>query len=164
MWRLKAFCSSKTSNSVSEKKSPSCCRDGLPFTQEWDRLIKLGVSPRELWETRYAEVNRVNSDFQEKMEFKCEDGSKKSMTSSLATAVEQVMLIFGKSYVQELQGRWEKAQEFGQSSAEFWNEELSKFEQKNRWWWRWMGKPKNDGRGARVETKSSEFDEETLRD
>ena len=86
------------------------------------------------------------------------------MTSSLATAVEQVMLIFGKSYVQELQGRWEKAQEFGQSSAEFWNEELSKFEKKNRWWWRWMGKPKNDGWGARVETKSSEFDEETLRD
>lgn len=158
MWRLKAFCSSKKDK---KEKKASCCRDGLPFTEEWDRLISKGVSPKEIWETRYEEVNMINSDFTQKMEFSCENGPKKSMTPSLTSAVEHLLLIFGKGYVQEMQGRWEKAQEFGMSSAEFWDQETSKFEKKH-WWWRWMGK-KTDGRGTK-EAKSSEFDEETLKD
>lgn len=159
MWRLKAFCSSKKDNSLADKKKASCCRDGLPFTEEWDRLISKGVSPKEIWETRYEEVNGINSDFTQKMEFGCENGPKKSMTPSLASAVEHLLLIFGKGYVQEMQGRWEKAQEFGMSSAEFWDQETSKFEKKHCWW-RWMGK-KSDGK---KEVKRSEFDEETLKD
>lgn len=115
MWRLKAFCNSKKDNSLADKKKASCCRDGLPFTEEWDRLISKGLSPKEIWETRYEEVNRVNSDFTQKMEFNCENGPKKSMTPSLASAVEHLLLIFGKGYVQEMQGKWEKAQEFGNS-------------------------------------------------
>lgn len=145
---------------MADKKKASCCRDGLPFTEEWDRLISKGVSPKEIWETRYEEVNGINSDFTQKMEFSSENGPKKSMTPSLASAVEHLLLIFGKGYVQEMQGRWEKAQEFGMS-AEFWDQETSKFEKKHCWW-RWMGK-KSDGRGKK-EAKSSEFDEETLKD
>ncbi|XP_052722279.1 uncharacterized protein LOC128193080 [Crassostrea angulata] len=159
MWRFKAFCNSKKDNSLADKKKASCCRDGLPFTEEWDRLISKGVSPKEIWETRYEEVNRINSDFTHKLEFSCENGPKKSMTPSLASAVEHLLLIFGKGYVQEMQGRWEKAQEFGMSSVEFWDQEASKFEKKH-WWWRWMGK-KSDGK---KEVKRSEFDEETLKD
>lgn len=114
-----------------DKKKASCCRDGLPFTEEWDRLISKGVSPKEIWETRYEEVNMINSDFTQKMEFSCENGPKKSMTPSLTSAVEHLLLIFGKGYVQEMQGRWEKAQKFGMSSVEFWDQETSKFEKKH---------------------------------
>jgi hypothetical protein len=140
------------------------CR--LFFTDEWDRMIAKGVSPREIWETRYDEVNKINSDFFRKFEWKSDHGPKDSITPSLSAAIEQVLLIFGKSYVQDMQSRWEKSQDIGRSPAEFWIEERSKFEKKH-WWWRW-GKKSSKESGRRKDNDESamfsEFDEEILKD
>ncbi|XP_048778155.2 uncharacterized protein LOC125681921 [Ostrea edulis] len=163
MWRLSAFCNDKKNKYMADGKKNTC---GLFFTDEWDKMIEKDVSPKEIWETRYDEVNKINSDFSRKFEWKSESGPKDSMTPSLSAAIEQVLLVFGKSYVQDMQSRWEKSQDFGGNPAEFWREERSKFEKKH-WWWRW-GKKSSKNSGRRKENDESamfsEFDEEILKD
>lgn len=148
---------------MADGKKKSC---GLLFTDEWDKMIEKGVSPKEIWETRYDEVNKINSDFFRKFECKSESGPKDSMTPSLLTAIEQVLLIFGKSYVQGMQSRWEKFQDIGGSPAEFWRGERSKFEREH-WWWRCMGKKSSKNSGCCKESEKSamfsEFDEKRIK-
>lgn len=99
MWRLKVFCSSKKDNFLVDKKKVSCCRDGFLFIEEWDRLISKGVFFKEIWEICYEEVNMINLDFIQKMEFSCENGFKKLMILSFVLVVEYLLFIFGKGYV-----------------------------------------------------------------
>ncbi|XP_048776379.2 uncharacterized protein LOC125680700 [Ostrea edulis] len=105
------------------------------FTDEWEKMIEKGSSPKDIWEARYEEVNKINQDFSRRHDMKTERG-KEAMSPDKNAAVEQTTLIFGKTYVQEMQGRWEKFQETGKPALEFWADEKTAFE-KNRRFWRW---------------------------
>lgn len=104
------------------------------FTEEWEAMIEKGSSPKEIWQSRYEEVNKINQDFSRKIDLKSERG-KNSMSPDMNAAVEQTTLIFGKGHVQEMQERWEKFQETGKPASEFWGEEKAAFD-RNRHWWR----------------------------
>lgn len=53
---------------------------------------------------------------------------KEQMFFDMNVVVEQMIFIFGKGYVQEMQGCWEKFQEIGKFVLEFWIQEKVFFE------------------------------------
>ncbi|XP_061165242.1 uncharacterized protein LOC133174191 [Saccostrea echinata] len=133
MWGFSSFGSQTTNNSLFGHRKN--WKNKTVFTDEWEKMIEKGSSPKEIWESRYEEVNKINQDFTRKFDVKTERG-KESFSPDMNAAVEQTTLIFGKGYVQEMQNRWEKFQEMGKPATEFWSDEKASFE-RNRRFWRW---------------------------
>lgn len=132
MWGFSSYVP-KTSNSFFGHRHH--WKNKTTFTDEWENMIEQGSSPKEIWQSRYEEVNKINQDFSRKIDMKSER-RKEQMSPDMNAAVEQTTLIFGKGYVQEMQGRWEKFQETGKPASEFWTQEKASFESNRHWWHR----------------------------
>ncbi|KAK3098483.1 hypothetical protein FSP39_019890 [Pinctada imbricata] len=129
----------------------------------WEPMVNQGMSPKEMWQTKFKEVSDINLKFEiPKENFENQSEDKKDCiknSDGMKSTFEQVGLLFSKPNMQEMQQRWETEMDKGKTAEEFWKEEKQNLGKRGSFWgWR----RRHGNREAMCHGKRQKGDESTI--